>query len=152
MSIIDRTKSSAKNIYEKATSKWSSFKDRTNKKTLSLGEKLSQKYNWIRSESEERYDSLSNRYKVRKYNFRRKLDRKWQRKWSRYFNYFVWDLTPLVVVHGLALNLVLSQVGLLAFTPLNVIASGLAFYYTKVEFVEWMNSIDWLHKDSSSEV
>jgi len=152
MSLIDRTKSSIKNKYRQASEKWSDFKDRTNEKTLSLGDYLSKNYNTIKEDVEGLYQRLDHRYKVRKYQGKRKLKRKWQNSWSAYTNYLLWTFTPYVVVYGVAVNFVLAQTGLFAFSLGHVAASGIGTYFVKEEFPEWMNGIEWIHKDSSSEV
>lgn len=152
MSIIDRTKSSIRKTYRRVSDKWSGFKDFTNSKTLRFGDWLNKNYNWIKEDAENLYQRLNHRYKVRKYQGRQKLQRKWQNSWSAYANYFIWTFTPYVIVYGIAVNFVLSQIGLFPLSIGNIAASGIGTYFVKEEFPEWMNGIEWLHKDSRSEV
>lgn len=152
MSLIDRTKNSLKNMGSRAGEKWQGFKDYTNEKTLSFGDWRDEKINTTKERAGDVYQRVRNRYKVRKYQGKTKLKRKWDRQWSSYANYLVWSFTPYVAAYGTAVNFMASQFGLLSFSLGHLAACGLATYFVKEEFTEWINGIEWVHKDSSSEV
>lgn len=148
MLMTNSNKRFLKNIANKIGSKWSDFKNYTNNVSLSLGDAYIKVKDYLTA----KYNRLARRLKVRKYQFGRKLRQKWKNKWVHYYNYMVWTFTPYVLVYGLALNFVAAQLGLLPLTPGNLVASGITTYFVKEEFPEWMNGIEWLHKDQSSEV
>lgn len=148
MLLVDSNKRFLDGIRNKLSSKWRAFKKYTNKKTLALGKS----YLDFKKSLTARYNSIEHKVRVKKYRFNTKLRDKWNNKWSNYVSYLLWVFTPYVLVYGLAVNFMASQFGLLSLTLGNIVASGLATYFVKEEFPEWMNGIQWIGKDQSSEV
>lgn len=73
--------------------------------------------------------------------FANKLSDKWDNRWKYYKNYFLYDLSPWVLVYGAAINFMFSQFGLIELSLGKSAASGLGFYFVKQELPELIQDI-----------